>query len=300
MKEQEVAARWSGQVATVDCDGNLTVAEASSRRVGVPSNNAIAKSLMSQIQTAGGKMLFGRHAVSAQYESGVGWHLTTKHRFAGPEQPEEEKMLFDGLVLSDKLLVLPNQYAVLSPEDTIGLQLPNTLQSTQTIVLLLAVTQATAPMVSEFLFEGHQVLHRAFCDSLKPGRNHDEGTAMWVVHSTQSFALDNLDGEQIREVDSALARIRDSFMAIGYPEDAVSATVLHSSVFAWDHAQPVSSSCLSEPYRCDRERKAGVCGDFFHADARYEGVEAAALSGLALAEEMAPLFELSPQIQSEL
>jgi len=59
---------------------------------------------------------------------------------------------------------------------------------------------------------------------------------------------------------------------------------------AWDHAQPAADSRIAgdELYRIDAARRAGVCGDFFGAAGGVGGgVEAAALSGLALGEALA-------------
>ena len=64
--------------------------------------------------------------------------------------------------------------------------------------------------------------------------------------------------------------------------------VAWASVFAWDHAQPTVESRLhGSPHLLDTERRAGVCGDFFGSA---QGVEAAAASGTALAEALAPLL----------
>ena len=57
------------------------------------------------------------------------------------------------------------------------------------------------------------------------------------------------------------------------------------SIMAWDHAQTSPDSRLADAmYRIDPVRRAGVCGDFF---GETEGVEAAALSGIALGEALA-------------
>eukprot|EP00961_Rhodomonas_salina_P002343 32503-Rhodomonas_salina.1 len=64
--------------------------------------------------------------------------------------------------------------------------------------------------------------------------------------------------------------------------------VAHASAMAWDHAQPTQGSRIVDAAcRLDAARRAGVCGDFFGEE---EGVEAAALSGIALAEALAPLL----------
>ena len=67
--------------------------------------------------------------------------------------------------------------------------------------------------------------------------------------------------------------------------------VAHASVFAWDHAQPAEGSRLPSTHLLDATRRAGVCGDFFAGAAGLDGVEAAAVSGAALAEALMPLLE---------
>ena len=79
--------------------------------------------------------------------------------------------------------------------------------------------------------------------------------------------------------DAAHARCMDS---AGAPR------VAHSSAFAWDHAQPAAGTRLPSTHLLDASRRAGVCGDFFSGPAGFEGVEAAAMSALALAEALLP------------
>ena len=63
--------------------------------------------------------------------------------------------------------------------------------------------------------------------------------------------------------------------------------VLHAAAFAWDHAQPTEQSRLPFTHLLDAARLAGVCGDFFSGgDSKTIGVEAAALSGWALADAL--------------
>merc|ERR1712195_256208 len=122
----------------------------------------------------------------------------------------------------------------------------------------------------------HPILHRAICDSSKPGRDQTD-TVLWVVHSTMGYADAHMNGEQIRQADTVETSMREAFLAAaGYAQGAAPCIVLYSSVFGWDHAQPQSSTSLAEPYRLDPDRKAGMCGDFFGGDEQLSGVEAAA------------------------
>ena len=80
--------------------------------------------------------------------------------------------------------------------------------------------------------------------------------------------------------------------AEGACKEAAPPAVLHAQAFAWDHAQPTGESTLAASHLLDGARRVGVCGDFFGgADGDRRGVEAAALSGVALAQAMAALLD---------
>ena len=82
--------------------------------VGTPSNHAICRMLAAQVAEAGGSLLYGRHVRQAQYEAGTEeWSLLATNRQPAADGTQEEEHQFDALVFSDKLLLLPNPYAVL-------------------------------------------------------------------------------------------------------------------------------------------------------------------------------------------
>lgn len=78
--------------------------------------------------------------------------------------------------------------------------------------------------------------------------------------------------------------------AEGACKEAAPPAVLHAQAFAWDHAQPTAASALPASHLLDAARRAGVCGDFLSGAEGHRGVEAAVLSGLALARAMLPLL----------
>ena len=80
-------------------------------------------------------------------------------------------------------------------------------------------------------------------------------------------------------------------IAAGDEGSCAAPRVLHAQAFAWDHAQPTRESTLAASHLLDGARRVGVCGDFFGgADGDRRGVEAAVLSGVALAQAMAALL----------
>ena len=261
--------------------------------VGVPSNHAIARALAADLEAGGARMRFGHHVLSARPVSGGGWTVNSSCRATG----EAVEDVFDALVLSDKLLVLPNKYAVLAEADHGPLALPRDLESTGAVVLLLALrktpgSEGAVGGVRRLTAADHEFLRLIVEDSSKPGRvsEHD----LYVVHSSHDYSRQHLVGEALDDE----AAVRDEMVAaalaaLGRAGDATQ--VAHASVMAWDHAQPKPKSRVDAPFLIDTERAAGVVGDFFTAtDGRegvlVEGVEAAALSGLSLADAMAPLF----------
>ena len=107
------------------------------------------------------------------------------------------------------------------------------------------------------------------------------------MHSPAEYAAAHLVGEGLDDEAAVLAEMQAAFFELGGEALAAGGTdVVHASVMAWDHAQPAPGSrVLDADYRLDAARRAGVCGDFFGG--RAEGVEAAALSGIALGEALA-------------
>ena len=105
--------------------------------VGTPSSNAIARHLVTQLEAAGAKMLFGHHVLAAEHD-GSAWRVHARERAANATSTPAE-FSFDALVLSDKLLVLPNTYSVLAPPDVGALALPPSLASTGAVVLMIAL-----------------------------------------------------------------------------------------------------------------------------------------------------------------
>ena len=67
------------------------------------------------------------------------------------------------------------------------------------------------------------------------------------------------------------------------------AELVHTSVMAWDHARLEEDMRLEVSHLLDTGRRVGACGDYFGRGIA-EGVEAEALSGLSLAESLAPLL----------
>jgi len=248
--------------------------------VGTPSNHAVCKALSEQLLASGGAALFGRHAKDAIFKDNQ-WHLKATNRLDGDS---EELHQFDALVLSDKLLVLPNQYAVLRPDDARALAIPEKLESTGQVALLLAF-DPPLDIQSDLIHPAGGPIEVLVRDSSKPGRSFTAD--VWTARSSATYAAQHLVGESLDDEAAILKELLREFLkAVGSEQEPVFA-----NVFAWDHAQP-SSQLVGHGHAFDAERRLGLCGDFFQPgqSSPVSGVEAAALSGLSLAKALMPLM----------
>jgi len=274
MHERGVAAPWN--------QTSETGVDASPKWVGVPSNNMMCKVLAEDLEREGGSIFYGTHVRSTQFVNGE-WQVTAQKR----QSEEEQEYRFDMLVFSDKLLLLPNQYAVLSPTNWGPLALSTSLTSSMVAVLLIALKESIAPASTIIYTERPgSILKMLIHDSAKPGRSTTPD--LWVVHSTQEYAATRINQEGSFDDESkVLSDMREAFFAAVSPQS--SPGISFETVFAWDHAQPDAASRMQVSHLLDRERKAGVCGDVF-MEGVANGVEAAALSGEALGNAMLQLM----------
>jgi len=265
LKSESVEERERDEVCADDDDNYLWV--------GIPSQNSIAKGIVSDIQahkshhagsssrgesgsSSSSKCLFGQHVQSAEYdEQQKVWNVRVVDRNDKGGKPQIHT--FDALVMSDKLLVLPNTYAILDPAHWKNLALPLNLESTGAVVLLVAfqkpsatnnTVRATATTVSgvrHIAPDEHPFLKTIIHDSSKPGRNKNEGVHivegkqqqqpltldsqfdLWVVHSTHEYAASHLVGEQLDDEEAVKKEMLDAFLAtiVAEEEPAVTAGV---------------------------------------------------------------------------
>lgn len=251
---------------------------AAERWVGCPSNHAVAKAISVEIVQSGGSVLYGTQAVSAEYSPDRSeWRLELKDRATG----QSEQRRLDVLILTDKLLVIPNQYCVLRQPG--ALEIPDRLRSDETIVLLLALGPGCEwPTVELYELPGHSMLRLVVCEGSKPGRGGLPG--LWVAHSSREYAREHLEGEAVARPEQVACELTAAVLELlGAPE----AEVVYASAFGWDHAQPSADSRMPGECLFDPQRRAGLCGDFFFDGEGPSGVEAAVLSGASLAEHIA-------------
>ena len=213
-----LCSRWAAAAAV---DGKREESE-EELWIGQPSNHAIAKALVADVVASGGEMYFGHHVRAVTYDDDESvWRLRATSRADGAEK----LLSFDALVLSDKLLILPNVYAVLDP-GSLGEELrkvPADLSSRGAIVLLAAFAEtdispststpppthtspsppssASCAPLQRFAPGQHSFVERIIHDSSKPGRGGN-GYDLWVVHSTAAYAESHLVGEELDDAEA--------------------------------------------------------------------------------------------------
>ena len=293
--------------------------------VGTPSNHAICRHLAEVLASAGASLLYGRHVRTARHDATTDeWVLQASNR----ANSNEEEHRFDMLVLSDKLLLLNNPYAILPPADWGPLSLQQDgmePSSTGAVVLMLALERTPDRHDLPLLRPTQSLLKLVVHESSKPGRQ-ERGTSphldVWVAHSTPAYAAAHLIGDDppdLRDPSAVLAEMQAATLSelaaatarcygaagdvageessgqvgAAAPTTSDRPKVAYASVFAWDHAQTSVGSSMSPTHLLDERRRAGVCGDFFAGPEGYEGVEAAAMSGQALAEALLPFLRIS-------
>ena len=124
-----------------------------------------------------------------------------------------------------------------------------------------------------------------------------------MAHSTSEYAQSHLVGEQLDDAEAVKEEMTQALLEAidaDYDNDGASAAcdatsqqegpsrreLVHSSIMAWDHSQPDDGNRLAVPHLFEARRRVGACGDFLQGGGQAEGVEAAALSGLSLAEAL--------------
>ena len=228
---RELLARWQEAGAAAPWPGAGTDVW-----VGTASSNAIARHVVTQLEGAGASMLFGNHVLAAKHDGAV-WRVRTQQRATDTTS----ELIFDALVLSDKLLVLPNTYSVLAPPDVGPLALPSSLTSTAAVVLLIALQPSAASTLSSSglppattvvdCSKNHPqqqqqqqqhgggttaapILSRVIHESAKPGRRTDTTYDQWVVHSTAEYAELHLVGEALDNEAAVLAEMQEAFLEL--------------------------------------------------------------------------------------
>ncbi|MEM1214004.1 MAG: NAD(P)-binding protein [Planctomycetota bacterium] len=123
---------------------------------------------------------------------------------------------------------------------------------------------------------GHEALAWVANDSSKPGRGQEDGLECWVVHASPAWTLANLEIGRDAAGERLAAAFDDLCEGLGVGRPGYAKVRAHR----WLYAQ--TKAALGEPYLVNEDQTLWVCGDWMLGGK----LEAAALSGLAVAEAM--------------
>ena len=268
--------------------------------VGSPSNHAPCRLLSEQVAAhAGGDLRYGRHVRAARHDAASGeWVVRATNRADGAD----EEHRFDALVLSDKLLLLPNPYAILPPDEWGPLALPRGLapRAPSSSCSRSSATRPGGGAASAAVLRPPALRRRSRCWSAT--RQSQDGCRATVSSCGSRTRRPSTPPRTSAATTRPTSTIRRRWPPSCRPPrsrrsppatrgSCAAPRVLHAQAFAWDHAQPTRESTLAASHLLDGARRVGVCGDFFGgADGDRRGVEAAALGGVALAQAMAALL----------
>jgi predicted NAD/FAD-dependent oxidoreductase len=250
--ETGIAERWSGPLAAVR-HGSVAALPGEVGYVGVPGMSALARDLLAQCSAR-----FGAAVMSVRRQANA-WYLTLSNgSAAGP---------FDVLVVAT-----PPAQAL----DLVGSAPPLAELAREANMLPCWATVLAFASPLEVRFDAAFVedgpLSWIARDSSKPGRRR--ATDTWVLHASAEWSQANLEAspESVRE--ALYAAFETAITGAG---DSPVYLLTH----LWRYARPERPRGPSSLY--DASTRIGFCGDWLT-----EGrVEAAALSGMELAERIA-------------
>ena len=251
-----VVAPWMGPIVELVAGGRVVdQKDSTSRYVGVPSNNAIAKHL------AGGLEIITQTPVASLHRRGERWQL----------RDEGQGLLgtFDVVIVS---CPPPQAVAILPPECTIASAVAAVRMIPCWSVMLRAGGLAGLPFEGAFVNEGP--LAWIARDDAKPGRpgDHPEQDAgsSWVLHASPSWSGQHLEREPewiAGELIAALEQITGRTVR----------AITHATAHRWRYANVADP--VPDRYLFDDEMGLGACGDWCGGPR----VEGAFLSGQAIA-----------------
>lgn len=247
---------WNGQVASLGKDGlSGKPTSGSTRYVGVPSMNALPKSL------AAGLDIQQECEVGTVSGEPGSWFVTTRDRTEGP---------FDWVVTTapapQSAVILPARFA---HHDKIG-----TVRMNGCFTLMAELPNgAQIPFAAAHVED--PVINWISLNSSKPGR---PASPCLVVNSNAGWADLHIE-MPLEEVKQQMIEAIRRYVNFG-AQDAGSATV-----HRWRYANV--ERAVGEPYLLDRDLQLAACGDWCIAGR----VEAAFLSATALAETLGGIME---------
>ncbi len=245
-----VAAAWQGRVVSLERGAVTELDDQPPRYVGVPTMNAIAKSL------AAGVDVRTNVTVRALWDVHGRWQLE--------DSADARHGLYDVIVSTAPP---PQSLALIGGlSRTLGQTLARVAMRPCWAVLL--EMQESLPAAFDGAFVADSPLSWIARNSSKPGRLPAE---CWVLHASPEWSQAHLE-EPAEGVAAMLAR--EFWRVTGMPSQVAKQLTAHR----WRYALPQEP--LAERYLFDRERNLAACGDWCGGSR----VEGAFMSGWSLAE----------------
>ncbi|MDZ4659627.1 MAG: FAD-dependent oxidoreductase [Bythopirellula sp.] len=243
---------WQGRIISLDHGVLTELNHPQDRYVGVPSMNAIAKSLATGLDV--------RTSITVQRLSRLNdqWQLTdTEGIRHGPFD-----MLISTAPPPQTLTLLGAESALLSQ------QLAQVSMAPCWAVMLELPEPLPAPFAAAFV--QNSPLSWVAHNSSKPERND---TACWVLHASPTWSREHLE-DSAESVTQTL--VEEFWQAAGQSPVSIRTAIAHR----WRYAIP--DEPLPQKYLLDQEKNLAACGDWCGGPR----VEGAYLSGLALANKL--------------
>lgn len=275
-----LVTEWKEKFDTFDFASNQFLAieqeGLDKKYVGVPGMNAICKSLC---QEPGVQSRFGTGVGRLEWlDNEDSWSLTGLNG--------ESLGYFKGVVTSDQSTFSQRFANVRGIPVTIDMgkfpEIPlktTEIPANPCFALMLAFEEPLAEIpIRGFSFKSSKVLHRAFCDSSKPGRSRN--SECWVLHSTPEYARDVIARTGFQKPSSeTLTQVAEELFQefqstkLGIPQ------AFFMKAHRWGHAFPAISIAGDEKCLWDAKKRLAVCGDYCVSPS----VEGAIISALATA-----------------
>ncbi|XP_059282748.1 uncharacterized protein LOC132036424 [Lycium ferocissimum] len=275
-----LVAEWKEKFATFDCTSKqfLDIEEEGldKKYVGVPGMNSICKSLCQE------------PGVQSRFGVGIGkleW-LDDEDSWSLMGLNGESLGYFKGVVTSDKSTFSQRFTNVTGKPVPIDMgkfpEIPlklTEIPASPCFALMLAFEEPLIEIpIRGFSFKSSKVLHRAFCDSSKPGRSRN--SECWVLHSTPEYAQDVVAQTGLQKPSSAtLAKVAEELFQEFQSTQLSIPHAFFKKAHRWGSAFPATSIAGEDKCLWDAKKRLAICGDFCVSP----NVEGAIISGLAAA-----------------